>query len=148
MIIDTIENASKYAVLSEGLKKGIDYLQSTDFGKLEPGKYELGDGLTAIVNNYDTKYEDDGVIEAHKKHIDIQYIIAGEERMGYLPLRDEKPSISYSDENDVMFFNEAVSYTCFTKGMFAIFFPEDIHQPGICMEKPAPVKKLVIKIPV
>ncbi len=148
MIIDKIENAAKYAVISAGIKKGLDYILATDLENTEVGKYELGDGVKAIVSEYQSKEASVGVIESHKKFIDIQYIISGEEKMGYLPLEGQTPSTPYNEEKDVMFFSEPVSFTAFKKGMFAIYFPEDIHQPCIQIDSPVQVKKLVIKVPV
>ncbi len=148
MIIDKIENAAKYAVISAGIKKGLDYILATDLENTEVGKYELGDGVKAIVSEYQSKEASAGVIESHKKFIDIQYIISGEEKMGYLPLEGQTPSTPYNEEKDVMFFTEPVSFTAFKKGMFSIYFPEDIHQPCIQIDSPVQVKKLVIKVPV
>ena len=31
-------------------------------------------------------------------------------------------------------------------GLFAVFFPQDAHMPGLAVDQPEPVKKMVIKI--
>jgi YhcH/YjgK/YiaL family protein len=73
-------------------------------------------------------------------------VISGEELMGYAPIGGQKILEPYKEENDIVFFNGDKSFTKVTAGMFAIFFPEDVHMPGISTGKIAVVKKLVIKV--
>ncbi len=148
MIIDKIENADLYKGISEGLKIGFEYLEQTNLEETEVGKYDLEGGVKAIVSEYQTKDEKAGVIEAHKKFIDIQFIVKGEEKIGFFPLYDEMPTTPYNTEKDVMFFTEPVSYTKLGAGMFAVFFPTDVHQPNIRLNDSILVKKVVVKVPV
>lgn len=147
MIVDKIENAEQYSVLSPGIKKGLDFIQKTDFSQLEPGKYEIeGDAIFVAVSIYTSKNEADGKLEAHEQYLDIQYIAEGNEKIGYVPLNEQKPSIAYNPDKDVVFYNEPVSFTSLTKGMFAIYFPTDLHMPGIVDGNPSQVKKIVVKV--
>jgi YhcH/YjgK/YiaL family protein len=73
-------------------------------------------------------------------------VISGEEKMGYVPLNGQQILEPYKEENDIMFFTGDKSFTKVTAGMFAIFFPEDVHMPGISAGKISDVKKLVIKV--
>jgi len=146
MIIDKVENAKIYYKLSDRIKKSFDYITQTDLKELEPGKYEIdGENLFALISAYETKTESEGKFEAHRKYIDLQYVISGEELMGYAPLGNQKILEPYKEDNDIIFFTGDKSFTKISAGMFAIFFPEDIHMPGICVEKSSAVKKLVIK---
>lgn len=147
MIADKIENAEQYRVLSPGIKKGLDFIQKTDFSQLEPGKYEIeGDTLFVAVSIYTSTNEADGKLEAHERYLDIQYIAEGSEKIGYVPLNKQKPSVAYNPDKDVVFYNEPVSFTSLTKGMFAIYFPTDLHMPGIADGIPSQVKKIVVKV--
>ncbi len=148
MILDSIENSSLYLTISEHIGKGLKYIQDTDLINSKTGKYDLGDGILGIVSEYDTKPIADCRPEAHKKYIDIQYIIKGVEKIGYVSLSEQTPSIPYNEENDVVFYIEKTSLSIVPAGFFAIYFPTDIHQPCIMVDEPAPIKKLVIKIPV
>ena len=38
------------------------------------------------------KAESEGKLEAHRKYIDVQYVISGEELMGYAPLSNQTDS--------------------------------------------------------
>jgi len=146
MIIDKIENAKLYYNLGMRIKKALDYTRQTDLKNLQPGKYEIeGDNIFALISEYETKTESEGKLEAHRKYIDVQYVIEGEELMGYAPLGNQQILEPYKEENDIIFYSVEKSFTKLSAGMFAIFFPTDVHMPGICVEKMSAVKKLVIK---
>lgn len=146
MIIDKIENSNLYKNLGERINKAFDYIKNTDLKNLASGKYEIdGENIFALISEYQTKPEPEGKLEAHRKYIDVQYVIEGEELMGYVPLGKYEILEPYKEENDIIFFKGDKSFTKVTAGMFAIFFPEDVHMPGICVESKTRVKKLVIK---
>lgn len=147
MIIDKIENAHLYKDLGERISKSFDYIKTTDLQNLPVGKYPIdGENIFALVSEYKTKPEFEGKLEAHKKYIDVQYVIEGEELMGYAPLGEQIVLDPYKEENDIIFFKGDKSFTKVSAGMFAVFFPEDVHMPGIVSGKSSSVKKLVIKV--
>ena len=147
MIIDKIENAHIYKNISERISKSFEYIKSTDLKTLPTGRYPIdGESIFALVSEYKTKSEQEGKLEAHRKYIDVQYVIEGEELMGYAPLAGQKVLDPYKEENDIEFFTGDKSFINITAGMFAIFFPEDVHMPGISTGKFSDVKKLVIKV--
>ncbi|MCW8802970.1 MAG: YhcH/YjgK/YiaL family protein [Ignavibacteriaceae bacterium] len=149
MIIDKIENAKIYYDLSDRIKKSFDYITQTDLKELQPGKYEIeGENIFALISEYETKTKSEGKLEAHRKYIDVQYVISGEELMGSAPLVNQKILELYKEGNDIIFFTGDKSFTKVSAGMFVIFFPEDVHMPGICVENKTRVKKLVIKVKV
>jgi len=131
------------------LTKLFAYLKETDFSKMELGKYEIdGDNIFALVNEYNTKDESEGKLEAHKKYIDVQFVAKGRELMGYTPLENQKVIDKYNEQNDITFFTGDKSFTQVDEGMFAIFFPTDVHLPGIKVNEKSYVKKVVIKVKV
>jgi YhcH/YjgK/YiaL family protein len=147
MIIDRIENAHLYKNIGERISKSFEYIKSTDLKTLPTGKYLIeGESIFALVSEYKTKPESEGKLEAHKNYIDVQYVISGEELMGYAPLGNQQILESYKEENDIVFYTGDKSFTKVSEGMFAIFFPEDVHMPGIKTGESATVKKLVIKV--
>lgn len=149
MIIDKIENAQLYNNFGDRIKKAFDYIKQTDLKSIPPGKYEIdGENVFALKSEYETKKESEGKLEAHRKYIDVQYVIEGEELMGYSPLSKQDVLEPYKENNDIIFYKGEKSFTRVSAGMFAIFFPTDVHMPGIRIEKKAPVKKLVIKVKV
>jgi YhcH/YjgK/YiaL family protein len=146
MVIDKIENSQLYAGLSERIAKAFEYINTTDLQNTEEGKYEVdGKNVLAIVQEYNTKNLEDCKLESHFEHIDIQYMISGTELMGVNILSNQIPH-TVIDEKDVAFYeNESTDFEL-TQGMFAIFFPDDLHRPCIKNGANSKVKKLVVKI--
>lgn len=148
MIIDHIENAALYAGLGERITRALDYLKKTDFSSLAPGRYDIdGDDIFAMVNEYETRPLSSAELEAHKMYIDIQYVHSGAEKIGYAPLDDQEPSDDFNIDQDCGFYRGEPSLIHFKEKMFAVFYPTDLHMPGIGEDK-TPVKKVVIKVKV
>jgi YhcH/YjgK/YiaL family protein len=150
MIIDNINNASLYFNMHPLFKQAFEWLQTNDLHIIDDGKYELnGEKLFAIVQSYETKVADNEQMEAHKRYIDIQYMIEGEEQMGHCILKDQRPTKEYSAVDDYWLTDASPSF--FSKldaGNFMIFYPTDLHMPCIQTESKQTVKKVVIKVEV
>jgi YhcH/YjgK/YiaL family protein len=147
MIVDTLLNAGMYKTSNPGIDKAFEYLRNTDFNNIAPGKYTIdGDAVFAIVNEFETKDKATCEVEAHRKYIDIQYLVKGIEMFGYSPLNGQVPVKDYDPENDVAIYNEEVSYIKLEAGMFIMFYPSDLHQPEVRQYEPVWVKKVVVKI--
>ncbi|HSN62489.1 MAG TPA: YhcH/YjgK/YiaL family protein [Ferruginibacter sp.] len=147
MIIDTIQNASKYFSVHPLFEKAFEYISQTDLANTEDGKYDIAEGLLAIISNAPGKTIETSLakFECHDKNIDIQLCVDGVETIGWKP--KEKcitPNGDYNDEKDVRFFGDAPDmFFQLTNGQFAIFFPEDVHAPMI---GEGAIKKLVMKV--
>lgn len=151
MIIDHLSNASRYSTLSTGIAKALQYLQTTDFSILAPGKYHLdGDKLFAIVQEYETLNAATEQMESHKKYIDVQYVAGGEEMVGLALLKNQQISKPYSEDEDYMLYSNTPDFFCkLSTGMFMIFYPTDPHMPCLRVDGvPAKVKKVVVKVSV
>jgi len=146
MIIDVIENDSLYIQVNNRFKKAFDFFRNADLLELSPGKYELeGNKIYAIVDNYYTCLEKK-MWEAHRRYIDIQFVVKNCEQIGYAHLKHMKQITEYDQDKDIVFYQGNGSYFTFNPGTFIIFFPQDVHMPGIALEKPEIIKKIVIKI--
>jgi uncharacterized protein, YhcH/YjgK/YiaL family len=148
MVVDSIKNAGLYYNLSKGIEKGLKYLQETDFSKMEPGRYEIdGSNVYALVQHYQTKPMSEGIYEAHRKYIDIQYMSDGIEKIGYALISTLEGN-EYNSEKDFQLLDGNGSMFLCKSGTFAILMPEDAHMPCIAAEKQIPVKKVVVKVKV
>ncbi|WP_137225085.1 MULTISPECIES: YhcH/YjgK/YiaL family protein [Shewanella] len=151
MIVDTLANRHLYTQLSPRLAKALAHLASTDFSQLEVGSYSLeGKDIFVIVNDYETKPKEIEPFEVHQQYIDVQYVVSGEEEFGYLPLANQTPSKPYFDKHDYAEYDyesnrHDAAFIPLKAGMFALFFPGDIHMPGTSA-KPQQVRKVVIKV--
>jgi YhcH/YjgK/YiaL family protein len=147
MIIDSIDNVKHYRSLSENIKKGLEFIEEIDFKTIEPGTYNVdGDKIFAIVSEYETKDYELAKPEAHERYIDIQYMVSGKEFIGYAPLEEQDIDIPYDPETDLVFYHSETNLVKLRENMFAIFFPNDIHAPGIKVNSTEMVKKVVVKI--
>ncbi len=150
MIFDRLENSKTYYSTHKNFEKGFDFIKKALTENLAPGKYEIdGKDIFASVLEYDTKKDADGVAEAHKYYIDIQFIVWGEELMKALDISKAQPKTVYNGEKDVQFFldGEWSSVNVLESGDFAIFFPNDVHKPSLAVnDQPTPVKKIVVKV--
>lgn len=146
MVIDKIENYRLYNKLTKKLAKGFEFITNTDLVSLKSGKYPIdNDDIFAIVQEYDTKEEKDCVLEGHHRYIDIQYIIQGVELMGFTPLTNQV-SVEENLEKDYTFYEGDTSLLRVEEGMFTLFFPEDLHRPGVKTDQISKVKKVVVKV--
>ena len=145
MILDTLENAAKYAGFRTGLSEGFGFLDQPGVAELPSGKHEInGDLVFAIVERNQGRKVSDGRLEAHRRYLDIQYIVSGDESMGWSPLSDLVPAEGYNAERDLEFFDETPqSIVKVPPGSFVVFLPSDAHLPGI---GDGPIHKIVIKV--
>jgi len=148
MILDKIENGKLYTGLGERIAKAFAWLNDTDLSATPSGKYEIdGNDVFGLVQEYDTKEISEGELEGHRKFIDIQYIIAGTEQIG-VTLLDNQDVVEANEDDDCTFYAGAPNLVTVKAGMFAIFFPDDLHMPGIKVNQVSKVKKVIIKVQV
>jgi biofilm protein TabA len=147
MIIDTLQNASKYFSVHPLFEKAFAYISTIDLQNQEDGKFEIAEGLKAIFSNAAGKTAEASLakFECHNSNIDIQLCINGVETIGWKPREKcNTPNGEFNIEKDVQFYNETPDmFFQLTNGQFAIFFPEDVHAPMIGEGE---IKKLVIKV--
>jgi YhcH/YjgK/YiaL family protein len=146
MILDSLDHASQYERLGARMAKAFRFLRDTSLADLLPGRYEIdGAKVFALVSDYETKTVEASRWEAHRKHIDVQVVAAGEERVGIAPLEmlDLEP---YDDDKDILFARGEGEFVTLVPGRFVVLFPQDAHMPGVALSDPVAVKKIVVKI--
>lgn len=113
-------------------------------------KIEINENSFAIEQVYQTYPSEDSLFESHKKYIDIQFIVAGEEIIEVENIDNLTLEHAYDEENDFMEYKNqlAVSKLVLRAGDGMILFPEDGHKPCIQLENPAKVIKIVVKLAV
>lgn len=145
MIKDKLKNAKTYYSLSNGIKKGLNWLEENNLYNLEKGRYYIdNENIYANVDEYETK--EDANHEAHRKYIDIQYMVYGEELISVTDLENCTKLIEYDEEKDLEFFTAKDEFQTLKNGEFFIFFPQDAHKPCITYKEKCKCKKIVIKV--
>ena len=146
MIIDRLANRPSLYQLPSRLARAVEYIRSTDWSSIATGRHDLdGDNLFALVQDYTTRRPEECVWEAHRRYIDVQFVAAGVERIGYAVLSDMREREAYDAARDVTFFEPGTDFVLLRAGMFAIFGPEDVHSPGHVAGSPGHVRKVVVK---
>lgn len=148
MILDSLENTRLYTSLHTGITKALAWLQATDLIALAPGRYFIErEDVFAIVQEYETVDAVKELMEAHKKYIDVQYMIKGAEMVGISLLKDQRISKPYETETDFLLFQDPPDFFAkLSEGNFMIFYPTDLLMPSISVSESLPVKKVVVKV--
>ena len=155
MIIGFIDSLSSKKWLS-GIgqsNKIINIIEKTDFTKKDDDTYKIDSkDFYYIITTYNTSNNiEEKSAEAHRKYIDLQYILYGEEKIGYSDYRNPKMLLTdYNEDNDTELFSriEDEGFFILKKGMYAVFFPVDVHRPGMTNKEVRGVRKIIFKIPV
>ncbi len=146
MILDKLQNASRYHCLHPLFEKAFQFLQESELDRLPLGKMDIqGSDLFAIISEGTGIQEQDAKLEVHRKYIDIQFIVSGTDHMGWKDLdMCEAPNEPYNAERDAAFFpDKTQSWFDVPAGSFTIFYPDDAHAAMITM---AAVRKIVLKV--
>lgn len=147
------------SILPKALQSAIRFLKDTDLAAHEPGKFDIElDGVPMILQVLDLSTAPRETLrpEIHRKNIDVQFLASGgPERAGYY----SDDGTSQVDEDlldtprDILFYHNNPSVREgtieMTVGTYAVYFPWDVHIPAIQVgESPAPIRKIVVKVPV
>jgi len=147
MIVDKIENWKIYfksPIFSEIFKELETYTINT-----ANGVYKNYEGFYFKIMSYDTKL-DSNIIESHRKEVDVQILLSGNEKIKVYNSTAVAITEPYSSESDCQFYknmDKPISEINLEPGYMAIFFPDDIHHPQFAVNNEIEtLKKIVIKI--
>ena len=144
MIVCPWKDIKKYAALLPGIEEAYDAVNAlTDY---EAKTYPLSDGNRFFVAVGTTKAPD--VAEAHRKYLDIQYIVKGKEVMGWADLADCQIQGEFNEEKDIGKYTGDFSFLTVNEGICYVAFPEDVHMPGRHLDVPNDFVKVVVKLKV
>jgi len=154
MIIALLDDALAQIGDRPRLTEALRFLAANRGRELPEGRMDVGgDSVFALVQTYDPKPvpPDGPTFEAHRAYIDVQYLSAGTEIMGWGPLSDMQVTAPYDSEKDALFGtvpSELWTPVTFNPNQVIILFPEDAHAPGLPPPCPGPVHKIVVKVAV
>ncbi len=147
-IFDKLEAAERYYDRHPAFAKAFAFLRSSSLANLAPGKHEIeGDRLFCLISKSPGRKRSEAKLEAHRKYIDIQYIIAGADQIGWKPTAAcASPETAYDPAKDIIFFKDPPrKWAKVSAGSFAIFFPRDAHAPLVSEGE---IHKAVMKVAV
>jgi len=148
MVLDALARGERYAALHPAFARAFAFLASTDLAALPTGRNDIdGDAMFVILDRQEGRGRDRARLEAHRRYIDIQLTLSGDEEIGWTPLAACASADGAFDETkDIVFFRDRPSaWVRVTPGSFAIFFPDDAHAP---LAGQGPLVKAIVKIAV
>ena len=152
MIVTDIKHIVHQVSMTTALKKAIDFLQKPDIHDLVDGRVDIdGEHVFALVQRYETVLADNPRFEYHRTYMDIQYIVSGEEILGWAPAGRMVISEAYDTEKDVCFGTVPkgeITPVYLQSGQLTVLYPEDGHAPKLAAGAPSRVTKIVVKVAV
>ena len=148
MILDRLENADRYAALHPGFARGLAFLAEARRLDLPEGRHEVdGDRIYAVVARAAARSRARAALEAHRRYIDIQFVLSGVEEIGWRSRAEcNLTREPYDVARDIEFFADPpTAWVTVEPGAFAVFFPEDAHAP---LAGSGEVRKIVVKVAV
>jgi YhcH/YjgK/YiaL family protein len=144
MIICPWKDIKKYAPLLPGIEEAFDAVNALE--SYEAKTYPLSNDNRFFVATGTTKAPD--VAEAHRKYMDIQYIVKGKEVMGWADLNACTPTVEFNEEKDIGMYTGDFEFVTVNEGICYVAFPEDAHMPGRHLDVPNDFVKVVVKLKV
>jgi biofilm protein TabA len=152
MVVTDKNYIKQQVLMTPGLEKAFDFLRCVDVQEFTERKVEIdGEKVFALFQIYETARADTAKFEYHKKYIDVQYLISGEEIIGWAPAEQMTITENYDMVRDICFGTierERMTPVYLKAGQLAVFFPEDAHAPRLAAHTPCSVRKIVIKVAV
>ena len=148
MILDSFAQRDRYLHLHPAFARAFDFLANRDLATLEPGRHVIdGDALYVSVDQKEGRGHHGARLESHRRYIDIQLTIHGDEEIGWRPLATcLAPTAPFDESRDIRFYDDPpASWLAVPRGLFAIFFPDDAHAP---LGGTGLLKKAIVKIAV
>lgn len=134
---------------TKGTAEHADLLALADGGGR---RRDLRDGVYAMESVYRTRSRGDCFFESHRRYIDVQALVEGEEAIELIGVDRLRVSADYNAEKDLIKYTDTdfASRLRLVPGDLAIFFPPDGHMPCLRLAEnnPTLVRKTVVKVPV
>ena len=148
MLLSTLSDSYRFDALHPGFSRALDFLRQPDLAHWAKGRHPVdGDRIIAIVEQRDAVGQAAAVLEVHRRYIDLQYTVSGDEVMGWRALSTcAQPREPFAEDRDIGFFRDApLVWVPVPTGHLAIFYPEDAHAP---LAGRGPLHKVIMKVAV
>lgn len=132
----------------EKLAVAFRFLERPDLAALPAGRHEIADGVYANIDKSKSADPAKVQFEAHRKFIDVHYMISGQVTTGYAPVEKLKEAKPYDERDEAAMFHVPARYrkVKLHPGMFAVFFPGGGHMPNCHLDGEHDLHKVVVKV--
>jgi YhcH/YjgK/YiaL family protein len=134
-----------------GLERAFEYLAGTDLAALPLGRTAIeGDDVYVTVTEAGTRPPEQVRFESHRRYIDIQLVVQGQEAIEVAPAASLTVVEPYDAAKDIEFYAvpESRRTIALRAGDFAVFAPGDGHRPSLHLDGPHVSRKAVVKVSV
>lgn len=152
MIFTNVNDKLQNGSLSKDIQFCIDYaVKNRDkILSLENGSYDVDyDGIRMNVGKYFTKQENEKFWESHRKYLDVQIMIDGQERVAVNDIRNMSEK-SFDFEKDLVILEGSKLFdVVIENGDVLVFFPNDVHKPELDILKSGNLeneRKIITKV--
>ena len=148
MIYGTIHDQNRYGFLEDNIQKCFAYIKAHHLEDFEKGSYPVeGDVLFFNIVEYKTKTDNsEGFWEAHRRYIDLHYLLRGCEKINLNFIGQLKQGAFVEEDDFLPLEGEAAASVILTPGDFLICYPEDAHMTALSAAQSTPIKKAIFKI--
>ena len=150
MITGKITDAEKYYSVHKDFCAAFDVLRTLSKESAN-GLQKIGGFTVNVTEPTKADVTADGKqkpLEAHKKYIDLHYIIDGEEGFLFGDVGTLDVTVPYHEDGDYLLLSGEAGRIFLRTGDFCITFPEDAHAPAMLYGEDPTVKRCVVKIEV
>jgi len=146
MVLDKLNRSKHYEPMHHGFAAAFAFLRREDLAEMPNGKHQIIDDLVYVLISREEGRNGVGRLEAHRKYFDVQYVVSGDEKIGWRAIEGLKASTEYETAKDIQFFHDEPTFWFDVKpGEFAIFLPTDAHAP---LAGRGAIHKAVVKVAV
>ncbi len=148
MILDAFPFDDRWRTTHPGFPAAFDFLRQAMAAPPPAGKHVLEpDRLWVIIESAQGRTRANAPLEFHRRYIDIQLVLTGEETIGWSPLSTQAAATAnYDSVRDIAFLTDVPrAWFQLRVGEFAVFFPHDGHAP---LAGDTPVLKAIAKVAV
>lgn len=148
MIVGELSAIDEYGYYSTDIQKGLIFIKTLS-PDIPVGTYTINERSYANVMEYNTVKESNLGYEAHRKYLDIHYVLRGREIIKWKPVDGMTTKTPYDTEKDAAFFDSQEpekGLILLENNRYAIMFPKDGHSCQYSVGDSEIIKKIVVKI--
>lgn len=143
MIIDKFSRVEKYIATLPHMEEALACLEQVK--SAAPGRYEFSGGFI-LIQEGTTSPLDAGDFEAHRKYLDVQFLLEGAETIVWADIADLCVSVPYDAHIDRgNYCGDGCTFEM-KPGMFYVCDPHDAHKACCHTDTPTRFRKAVIKL--
>lgn len=147
MIYGSIKYLHSFGIENADVIRALEYAASHDLSNLAGGRHDIdGDALYFNAAQYVTASASEKKFEAHRAYLDVHYLIDGTEQIHVAPIESLRCGEYDASGDFFLAEGEPTVRVTMRPGDFLVCYPEDGHCPGIRVNEPEKIRKVIFKV--